>query len=118
MYYMPSIHIDMEYLEDENVVCLIDGSPWDDKMIELHNDVMMEKIIYALEYAFSKQHIKQIGNIKITPTVRIIFAHEPVADTYELLNRSKTIFENGHYVLEWEYRPSETDDDTNIPDDQ
>lgn len=120
---IPRIHIDMEYIEDEHVVCLTDNSPWDDYLIKLHNDVMMEKIISALQLAFTKQHMMQMENIKITPTVRIIFAREPVDEALELLNKSTTIFENCRSVLQWEYCQSEnseqeTDDDTNIPDDQ
>ncbi len=113
--------IDMTYLDDEDVVCLTDDLSWDEDSVGWHNNILYDRIVQGLDYAFQKKHIKR--NEDITPSVRIIFKQEPVAETYEILNRAKYHFDYAKCILEWKYCPSEndeqeTDDSTNIPDDQ
>lgn len=116
------IRFDMEYIEEEHTVYLKDYGTWEEKIVELHNDRLSDKLVYAMETAFRNRYRIPGDDELHTPAVKLIFTHEPPKVTCEALARSKVVFDERNYVFEWKYCPQEDsgqkDTDTKSPDDQ
>lgn len=115
------IRIDMEYIEEEHTVYLKDYGTWEDKIVEWHNDRLIDKLVYAMETTFRNRY-RIPGDDKLhTPAVKLIFTHEPPQKTCEALERSKAAFDGGNNAFEWKYCPEEDsekeENDTKTPDD-
>lgn len=100
--------IDFGHVDDDKItLCISDHIPWNDEIMSAHLNVLQDKINDYLDFIDSGQIYEQFGNKGKKPNIKVIFCYEPVKESVEFLEKSKSILKENGCELEWIFRPVE-----------